>query len=167
MRFGWAIRGRRDTPRLLLFRLLLLLHLAKDSRQSTAKKKVKSQIGKNWSGGERTDLRAVSLGWNARAIQKGSPTTALITDTARDPSAHFSNDQIGMLSRPFVIANRQQPPSRPGFTHNFVPGSLSHTHVSTNQRWSVFTGIADSCPCHDVKIAEEETDKAGGIHLER
>ena len=129
MRFGWwAIRGRRDTPRLLLFRLLLLLHLAKDSRQSTAKKKVKSQIGKNWSGGERTDLRAVSLGWNARAIQKGSPTTALIRDTARDPSAHFSNDQIGMLSRPFVIANRQQPPSRPGFTHNFVPRSLSHTH---------------------------------------
>jgi len=39
MRFGWAGRGRRDTPRLLLFRLLLLLHLAKDSRQSTAKKK--------------------------------------------------------------------------------------------------------------------------------
>ena len=73
---------------------------------------------------ERTDLRAVSLGWNARAIQKGSPTTALIRDTARDPSAHFSNDQIGMLSRPFVIANRQQPPSRPGFTHNFVPPVL-------------------------------------------
>ena len=87
MRFGWAIRGRRDTPRLLLFRLLLLLHLAKDSRQSTAKKKVKSQIGKNWSGGERTDLRAVSLGWNARAIQKGSPTTALISDT--EPKIHL------------------------------------------------------------------------------
>ena len=44
MRFGWAGRGRRDTPRLLLFRLLLLLHLAKDSRQSTAKKKVKFKV---------------------------------------------------------------------------------------------------------------------------
>ena len=55
MRFGWAGRGRRDTPRLLLFRLILLLHLAKDSRQSTAKKKVKSQRSKNWSNRDRED----------------------------------------------------------------------------------------------------------------